>query len=135
MTGLRLIAPGKINWSLEVLRFRPDRYHELRSVMQTIDLHDVVTLTLAETDAITLEITGEPGMLADHPAEMNLAYRAAVALRDRAGVRGRGVHIVLGKHVPVAAGLGGGSSDAAAVLRGLNVLWDAGYATNFPDSR
>ena len=126
MKGLRLIAPGKINWSLEVLRFRPDGYHELRSVMQTIDLHDVVTLTLADSDAITLEITGEAGMLADHPPDENLAHRAAVALRDRAGVRGWGVHIVLEKHVPVAAGLGGGSSDAAAVLRGLNVLWGAG---------
>ena len=126
--GLRLIAPAKINWSLEVLRIRPDGYHELRSVMQTIDLHDVVTLT--EADGITLEITGEAGVLADHPPETNLAYRAAVALRDRAGVRrrlrgDRGAHIVLEKHVPVAAGLGGGSSDAAAALRGLNVLWHA----------
>lgn len=119
---LRLIAPGKINWSLEVLRIRPDGYHELRSVMQTIDLHDVVTLTGA--DGITLEITGDAGMLADNPPDTNLAYRAAVALRDRAGLR-RGAHIALEKHVPVAAGLGGGSSDAAAVLRGLNVLWDA----------
>ena len=123
--GLRVIAPAKINWTLEVVRIRPDGYHELRSVMQTIDLHDIVTLTATEGDGITLEITGEAGMLADNPPESNLAYRAAVALRDRAGVR-RGAHIVLEKHVPVAAGLGGGSSDAAAVLRGLNVLWDAG---------
>jgi 4-diphosphocytidyl-2-C-methyl-D-erythritol kinase len=121
--GLRLIAPGKINWTLEVLRIRPDGYHELRSVMQAIDLHDVVTLT--EAHEITLEITGEAGMLADSPPESNLAYRAAVALRDRTGMR-RGARIVLEKHVPVAAGLGGGSSDAAAVLRGLNALWDAG---------
>ena len=123
--GLRVIAPAKINWTLEVVRIRPDGYHELRSVMQTIDLHDVVTLTATDGDDITLEITGEAGMLADNPTESNLAYRAGVALRDRAGVR-KGAHIVLEKHVPVAAGLGGGSSDAAAVLRGLNVLWDAG---------
>jgi 4-diphosphocytidyl-2-C-methyl-D-erythritol kinase len=121
--GLRLIAPGKINWTLEVLRIRPDGYHELRSVMQTIDLHDVVTLI--DADDLALEITGEAGMLADNPPESNLAYRAAVALRERTSVR-RGAHIVLEKHVPVAAGLGGGSSDAAAVLRGLNALWDAG---------
>ncbi len=125
MKGLRVIAPAKINWTLEVVRIRPDGYHELRSVMQTIDLHDVVTLTAAEDHAIALEITGDAGMLADNPPEANLAYRAAVALRDRSGVR-QGVRIVLEKHVPVAAGLGGGSSDAAAVLRGLNVLWDAG---------
>ena len=84
--SLRLIAPGKINWTLEVLRIRPDGYHELRSVMQTIDLHDVVTLTATDDGAITLEITGDAGMLADNPPETNLAYRAAVALRDRAGV-------------------------------------------------
>jgi 4-diphosphocytidyl-2-C-methyl-D-erythritol kinase len=122
--GLRVIAPAKINWTLEALRIRPDGYHELCSVMQTIDLHDVVTLTPADS-AITLEITGEAGMLADAPPETNLAYRAAVALRHRARVT-HGAHIVLEKHVPVAAGLGGGSSDAAAVLRGLNELWEAG---------
>jgi 4-diphosphocytidyl-2-C-methyl-D-erythritol kinase len=122
---LRLIAPAKINWTLEVVRVRPDGYHEIRSVLQTIELHDIVTLT--DAGDITLHITGEPGMLADNPPESNLAYRAAVALRDRAGLR-RGVRIELEKHVPVAAGLGGGSSDAAAVLRGLNLLWDAGQA-------
>ena len=119
----RLIAPAKINWSLEVLRARPDGYHEIRSVLQTIDLCDVIRLT--EAADITLDLAGEPEMLAGNPIEQNLAHRAAVALRDRAGVR-NGAHIVLEKHIPVAAGLGGGSSDAAAVLRGLNALWDAG---------
>jgi 4-diphosphocytidyl-2-C-methyl-D-erythritol kinase len=123
--SVRLIAPAKVNWTLEVLRIRPDGYHELRSVLQTIALHDVVTLTHA--DDITLEITGEAGMLGDAPPESNLAYRAAAALRRRTGYRG-GVRIQLEKHVPVAAGLGGGSSDAAAVLRGLNLLWNAGQS-------
>ena len=120
---LRLIAPAKINWSLEVLHARPDGYHEIRSVLHTIDLCDVITLT--EAPGITLELAGEPDMLAGNPVEQNLAHRAAVALRDRAGVR-KGAHIVLEKHIPVAAGLGGGSSDAAAVLRGLDQLWDTG---------
>ena len=123
--SIRLLAPAKLNWSLEVLRIRPDGYHEIRSVLQTIDLHDVVTL--ADADAITLEISGESGMLADAAPETNLAYRAAVALRERVGAN-HGVSIALEKHVPVAAGLGGGSSDAAAVLRGLNVLWRAGQS-------
>ena len=122
--GIRLIAPAKINWTLEVLRIRPDGYHEIRSVLQTIDLHDIVTLRLA--DDMSLTVGGEAGMLQDASPESNLAYRAAVALRNRIG--GGGVHIDLEKHVPVAAGLGGGSSDAAAVLRGLNVLWEAGQA-------
>lgn len=121
--SLRLLAPAKLNWTLEALRIRPDGYHEIRSVLQTLDLCDVVTLT--ESDEITLELSGAPGLLRDEPPERNLAFRAALAMRDITGVR-RGVHILLEKRIPVAAGLGGGSSDAAAVLRGLNVLWDAG---------
>ncbi len=121
--GVRVIAPAKINWTIEVLRIRPDGYHEIRTVLQTIDLCDVVTLT--DADDITLSVAGEAGMLRDEPVDTNLAYRAAVAFGHRTGAR-RGVRIVLEKHVPVAAGLGGGSSDAAAVLRGLNRLWDAG---------
>ena len=117
-----VIAPAKVNWSLEVLRIRPDGYHELRSVLQTIDLHDVIVLERA--DGISLEVVGD-AILADHAPETNLAYRAAIALRERTGLR-HGVRIRLEKNIPVAAGLGGGSSDAAAILRGLNALWAAG---------
>lgn len=120
--SLRVIAPAKVNWTLEVLRARPDGYHEVRSVLQTIDLHDVVTLLPGAE--IELQIAGpEAGALAGAPQESNLAVRAAVALIRRAGAK-RGVRILLEKNIPVAAGLGGGSSDAAAVLRGLNRLWD-----------
>lgn len=120
---LRLTAPAKINWSLEVLRIRPDGYHEIRSVLQTIGLCDIVTLE--ESDGITLDVTGETSALADLPPEANLAWRAAVSFQALTRTS-RGVRIRLEKHIPVAAGLGGGSSDAAAVLRGLNVLWSAG---------
>jgi 4-diphosphocytidyl-2-C-methyl-D-erythritol kinase len=121
VTGrLRLLAPAKINWTLEVLRKRPDGYHEIRSVLQTIGLSDIVTLS--EADGVELVLTGDAGPLADEPPERNLAVRAARALQNRVG-RKRGVRIEIEKHIPVAAGLGGGSSDAAAVLRGCNVLW------------
>ncbi len=116
-----MLAPAKINWTLEVLRHRPDGYHEIRSVLQTIDLCDVVTLS--ESDDIELVLKGEAGPLADEPPERNLVVRAAEALRVRCGVA-RGVRIELEKRIPIAAGLGGGSSDAAAVLRGCNVLWE-----------
>ena len=121
---LRVRAPAKINWTLEVLRVRGDGYHEIRSVLQTVDWWDVITLT--ETESIELVVTGPAGStLDDNPVESNLAYQAAFAFRDRTGLQ-RGVRIMLEKHLPVAAGLGGGSSDGAAVLRGLNLLWDAG---------
>jgi 4-diphosphocytidyl-2-C-methyl-D-erythritol kinase len=113
-------APAKVNWTLEVLGRRDDGYHEIVTTLQTIDLCDTITLTPA--DAIELEITGDCAALADEPVEDNLAYRAAVLLRERSGYAA-GVHIELEKHIPVAAGLGGGSSDAAAVLRGLRALW------------
>ncbi len=117
---LRLLAPAKVNWTLEVLHRRPDGFHELRSVLQTIDLCDVITVT--ESDQIDLHLTGAAGPLADEPPARNLAWRAAEALRRHRRVRA-GVRIELEKHVPIAAGLGGGSSDAAAVLRACNVLW------------
>jgi 4-diphosphocytidyl-2-C-methyl-D-erythritol kinase len=123
--SLRLLAPAKINWTLEVLRLRPDGYHEIRSVLQTIDLCDVVTVTAARD--IDLHIDGEAGTLADEAPEANLAYRAAVALRERCGVRA-GASIMLMKRAPIAAGMGGGSSDAAAVLRALNELWETGQS-------
>ena len=118
--SLRLRAPAKVNWTLEVLGKRPDGYHEVRTVIQTIALSDWVTLTPA--DELSLALGGEAGPLAGEPLEANLAYRAARALRERTGYRA-GTQIGLEKHVPVAAGLGGGSSDAAAVLRGLRRLW------------
>jgi 4-diphosphocytidyl-2-C-methyl-D-erythritol kinase len=118
MRALRLRAHAKINWTLEVLGKRSDGYHEVRTIMQTIDLAD--TITLRDADDISLSITGGNGALAGEPVEENLAYRAALLLR---GESKRGVHIELEKRIPIAMGLGGGSSDAAAVLRGLRVLW------------
>jgi len=115
---VRLRAPAKINWTLEVLGKRSDGYHEIRTIMQTIDLAD--RITLSEADTISLSTTGVAGPLAEQPDQKNLAYRAAMLLGKEAR---RGVHIELEKRVPIAAGLGGGSSDAAAVLRGLRALW------------
>ena len=119
--SLRLRAPAKLNWTLEVLGDRPDGYHEVRTVLQTVALSDWVTLTPAA--GLSLRLQGEAGPLTGEPLDANLAYRAAVLLREEAGSRD-GARIELEKGVPVAAGLGGGSSDAAAVLRGLRRLWD-----------
>ena len=108
-------AYAKVNFTLEVLGKRGDGYHEIVSIMQTVSLHDTVTLEPA--DEITLS-PALPGVA----VEENLAYRAALLLTERSGVR-QGAHITLEKAIPQAAGLGGGSSNAAAVLGGLNRLW------------
>lgn len=111
-----LSAAAKVNLALEVLSKRADGYHEIATVLMTVDLSDRVTLE----DVETLEVRANA---ADVPTDAtNLALRAALALREAAGVD-RGVRITLDKRIPVAAGLGGGSADAAAVLLGLNRLW------------
>jgi 4-diphosphocytidyl-2-C-methyl-D-erythritol kinase len=122
MTALRLRAPAKINWTLEVLGERPDGYHEVRTILQTLGLADTVTIT--PDNEVSLSLSGDPGLLLSEPLQTNLAYRAAALLPRTAGAdRPRGAHIELEKRIPAAAGLGGGSSNAAAVLRGLRALW------------
>jgi 4-diphosphocytidyl-2-C-methyl-D-erythritol kinase len=111
-----LTAAAKVNLTLEVLGKRTDGYHELSTVMQTVDLAD--RLVLEDADGLALTAT-TPDVPTD---EGNLALRAAAALREAAKVD-RGVRIRLDKRIPIAAGLGGGSADAAAVLLGLNRLW------------
>ena len=112
-------AQAKINWSLDVCAGRDDGYHEVEMIMQSIDLADIVTLEDAENIIVETDLAE----LADD--RTNLAYRAAELLRDTYG-KGRGAHIRIEKKIPLAAGLAGGSSDAAAVLLGLNELWKLG---------
>ena len=117
-------AYAKINWTLEVLGKRDDGYHEVRTILQTVNLCDTLTLTGAFDD-ISIELVGpsEAVELARAPTESNLAYRAAALMKEQSGSAGS-VRIELAKRIPVAAGLGGGSGDAAAALRGLNRLWE-----------
>jgi 4-diphosphocytidyl-2-C-methyl-D-erythritol kinase len=119
---IRLFAPAKINLSLEVIGKRDDGYHDVRTVLQAIDLAD--ELTFEPADDLTLVV--EPSRSV--AVEGNLVLRAANALREAIGTKA-GAAIALRKRIPVAAGLGGGSSDAAATLLGLRSLW----APDFPD--
>ena len=116
---LRLEALAKVNRSLRVLGVRPDGYHELDTLFQTIDLAD--ELVLAEDDQLRLSIIGDV-LPAD---DRNLVLAAARALAARSGTT-RGARLSLTKRIPVGAGLGGGSADAAAALLGLNALWEMG---------
>ena len=111
-------APAKINLSLDVLHKRPDGFHEVEMIMTTIDLADRVELTLLNQDKI--HIISHNRYVPDD--QRNLAFQAALLLKDRFQVK-KGVMISIEKTIPVAAGLAGGSSDAAATLRGLNKLW------------
>lgn len=116
--ALTLRAPAKVNLALEVVRKRPDGYHEIDTVLTTLDLSD--TVRLSPHDRLEVRLTGPDAR--DIDAEDDLSGRAARALAKAAG-REPDVLVEVTKRIPVAAGLGGGSSDAAAVLRGLNVLW------------
>ena len=115
-------AWAKLNLSLDVLGARADGFHDLRMVMQSVDLHDDVTVTLDDTGTCRAE-TNRSYLPCGAD---NVAVRAAQVFLARAGLT-CGVHIRLHKRIPVCAGLGGGSSDAAAVLRALERLTGAGF--------
>ncbi|RDV84625.1 4-(cytidine 5'-diphospho)-2-C-methyl-D-erythritol kinase [Ammonifex thiophilus] len=121
---LLALARAKINLALEVRGRRPDGYHEIVTVLQSIELADVLTFAPAE-GGLFLEVSGEPV-----PKANNLVLRAAECLRQATGYRG-GAFIRLQKNIPVAAGLGGGSADAAATLVALNRLWRLGCPEEF----
>lgn len=115
-------AYAKINLGLDVLYRRPDGYHEVKMIMQTIDLYDTLNFTVSEALGVDLIINGSD-LLA---GEDNLIRKAAELFLQDAGVN-KGVRIKLEKRIPIAAGLAGGSSDAAATLRGLNELFALDY--------
>jgi 4-diphosphocytidyl-2-C-methyl-D-erythritol kinase len=114
---VKLQAPAKINYLLDVIRKRPDNYHDLRMVMQRIALSDEIEISLSDTPGIRVYCDRED--VPDGPA--NIAWRAADALLALAHNK-TGIDIFIVKKIPMAAGLGGGSSDAATVLMGLNDL-------------
>lgn len=119
--SLLVKAPAKINLSLDVLHKRSDDYHEVKMIMTTIDLADRIELTALEENKIT--IISYDRFIPDD--SRNLAYQAALLLKQKYDIK-KGVLISITKTIPVAAGLAGGSSDAAATLRGLNQLWNLG---------
>lgn len=117
-------AYAKINLGLDVLRRREDGYHEVRMIMQTVGICDTLVFIKREEPGIFLQ-TDREGL---STGEDNLIWRAAKLLFDREGVE-QGVEIFLQKRIPIAAGMAGGSTDAAATLMGLNELFSLGYST------
>lgn len=112
-------AYAKINLALDVLRKREDGYHDIKMIMQQIDLYDTVTCEILEEDEILIE--SEAQYVPSN--ERNIAYKAAQLLKESYGIT-KGVKICIDKAIPVSAGLAGGSTDAAAVMMLLNTLWE-----------
>ncbi len=123
MTKIYEKAPAKINLLLDVLRKREDGFHEVEMIMTMVDLADRLELEELSRDQIVL--SSQAGFIPLD--EKNLAFQAAKLVKERYGVK-QGVYLHLDKQIPVAAGLAGGSSDAAAALRGLNRLWRLGLS-------
>jgi len=125
MRSYSLIAPAKINLYLEIIGSRADGYHELAMILQSIDLSDQIDIHTASTENIRI-YCNHPQVPTDQP---NLVYKAAALMAKefpQAFSNFGGVDITIKKNIPVAAGLAGGSSNAAAVLVGIDLLWDLG---------
>lgn len=120
---LQILAPAKVNLFLEVLGKRPDGYHEIATLMLAIDLADLLEF-VPSTDGVLSLTCDEPGLSVGPD---NLVLQAAQRLRAKFAIT-NGATIRLTKRIPWAAGLGGGSSDAAATLEGLNELWQLGMS-------
>lgn len=119
---LTLRSPGKINFGLDIIRRRPDGFHDLESIMVPLTVCDEMEFEPRDAaHGITMECDA-PGLPTDAG---NLVVRAALAFRDKLNVSA-GAHIKLRKHVPIAAGMGGGSGNGAVALTGLNQLWNLG---------
>jgi 4-diphosphocytidyl-2-C-methyl-D-erythritol kinase len=119
--GVEILAPAKLNLFLEVLGKRPDGFHDIESLMVTVDLHDTLTFSDDPSGQITL-VCDDPSL---PTGPTNLVVKAAERLKEATGST-RGARIDLKKVIPAQAGLAGGSSDAAATLVGLNQLWNLG---------
>lgn len=139
MEQLKLKAYAKINLSLDVVRRRPDGYHDVKMIMQTVDLYDEITIEKAESGIHTTVEMGKSFAVENGATEAgdsvevlpadenNLIYKAAKLIADSKNMM-EGVRIHLQKNIPIAAGMAGGSTDAAAVFRGMNKLFSLGMS-------
>ncbi len=115
--SLSIRAPAKINWFLHIVQKRKDGYHDIVSIMQCVSLYDELIFDHADSIAVESDM--------DIPVSDNLVYKAASLLKEFVSYS-KGARIIIKKQIPVSAGLGGGSSDAAYTLSGLNTLWGLG---------
>ncbi len=124
MTEIKISSSAKINLFLEVLGKRKDGYHQIETVFQEIDLHDNISIKDREGGDINVEVS--PAL--NIAKENNIAYKAAKLIQNKARQFNKGADIFIEKRIPIGRGLGGGSSNAASVLKGLNELWHLGFS-------
>ncbi len=122
MKKIKIKTPAKINLVLEILGKRPDGFHEIQSIMQTVSLFDYLTITVGNNDEELIGISGNSPLIPYN--EDNIAFKAAKRFLQKAKIRNQAINIYIEKNIPIAAGLAGGSSNAAGVLWGMNKLCD-----------
>ncbi len=125
MNNINLTSPAKINLFLEALGRRQDSYFQIETILQEIDLHDDVLIRGKEGGGINVEVSP----LLPIAQEDNIAYKAAKLIQQKSKSFKRGAEIFINKRIPAGRGLGGGSSNAASVLKGLNKLWRLGFSS------
>jgi len=120
--ALKIQCPAKINLTLKILNKRPDGFHNIDSIMQTISLYDYLTITAEKSDKFELTLAGSSSEIPYN--EKNIVHKACFLFKEKINLFDYKINIFIEKHIPVAAGLAGGSTDAAGTLYGLNVLFD-----------
>ena len=122
MKTIKVKTPAKINLTLEILNKREDGFHNIQSIMQTVNLYDFLTFSLNDTKGITIKLSGNSNEIPYN--EKNIVYKAAMLFLQTAGINNAELSINIQKNIPVAAGLAGGSSNAAGTIYALNKLFD-----------
>lgn len=121
MQSIKVKTPAKINLTLEILNKRPDGFHNIQSIMQAVSLFDFLTINIEDSKENKISISGNSREI---PYDSrNIAHKAAELFFEKTGISGKNVDIYIEKHIPVEAGLAGGSSNAAGVLHGLNKIF------------
>jgi 4-diphosphocytidyl-2-C-methyl-D-erythritol kinase len=125
MNEVKLKSSAKINLFFELLSKRKDGYFQVETILQEIDLHDNILIRDKEGGDISVEVSPSLNI----PKGDNIAYKAARLIQKKAGKNNRCAEIFIEKKIPVGRGLGGGSSNAASVLKGLNKLWQLNFSS------
>ena len=123
MNSLKVKCPAKINLTLEVVNRREDGFHNIKSIMQTISLYDYLTINVEDYTENKIVLSGNSTEIPYN--EKNLVYKAAVSFLNKSNIKNKKISIFIDKSIPIAAGLAGGSTDAAGTIFGLNEIFDS----------